>query len=132
MFKVVIGDPKTGKSYQIELKEPSSRALIGKRIGDTFDGSLVGLPGFELQITGGTDVNGFPMRPDVPGPGHQRVLLSRGPGYRPKKKGERRRKRVHGCVVAEDIRQLNVKIVKYGEKPVEELLKPLLEKKEKS
>ncbi|TDA29565.1 MAG: 30S ribosomal protein S6e [Hadesarchaea archaeon] len=129
MFKVVIGDPKTGKSYQVELKEPSSRALIGKRIGDTFEGGLVGLPGYELQITGGTDVNGFPMRPDVPGPGHQRVLLSRGPGYRPKKKGERRRKRVHGCVVAEDIRQLNVKIVKYGEKPVEELLKPLLEKK---
>ncbi|TDA29814.1 MAG: 30S ribosomal protein S6e [Hadesarchaea archaeon] len=130
MFKVVIGDPKTGKSYQVELKEPSSRALLGKRIGDSFDGGLVGLPGYELQITGGTDKDGFPMRPDLPGPGHHRALLSGGPGYHPRKKGERRRKRVHGNVVAEDIRQINAKIVKYGEKPVEELLKPPEEKKQ--
>ncbi len=128
MLKVVIGDPKTGRSYQKELKEPLSRALMGKRIGDSFDGSLLGLPGYKLQITGGTDASGFPMRADVPGPGHQRILLSGGVGYRPRKKGERRRKRVHGCVVAEDIRQLNVKILEYGEKPVEELLKPAEEK----
>lgn len=131
MFKVVIGDPKTGKSYQVELKEPSSRSLIGKRIGDSFDGGLLGLLGYELQITGGTDKDGFPMRADTPGPGHQRVLLSGGTGYHPRKRGERRRKRVHGCVVADDIKQLNVKVIKYGEKPLEELLKPAEEKEKK-
>ncbi len=124
MLKVVVADPKTGKTYQVEIKESAARKLFGLRIGDRFEGALVDLPGYELQITGGTDRDGFPMRPDLPGPGHARVLLSGGPGYRPKRKGERRRKRVHGCVVAEDIRQLNVKVVKYGEKGLEELVKP--------
>jgi len=40
---------------------------------------VVGLPGYELRITGGTDRDGFPMQPDLPGPGHQRILLSLAP-----------------------------------------------------
>jgi small subunit ribosomal protein S6e len=124
MFKVNISDPQNGKTFKSEVKDPQARRLLGLRIGDTFDGGIVGLPGYELQITGGTDRDGFPMRDDLAGTGRHDVLLARGPGYRPKRKGERRRKKVRGNTISEVIVQINTKIVKRGEKPVEELLKP--------
>jgi small subunit ribosomal protein S6e len=124
MFKVNISDPKTGKTYKVEVKDPQARRLIGLKIGDTFDGGIVGLVGYELQITGGTDRDGFPMRPDITGTGRHDVLLATGPGYRPRKKGERRRKKVRGNTISEVIVQINTKIVKYGVQPIEELLKP--------
>jgi small subunit ribosomal protein S6e len=117
--KFVISDPRTRRAYQIE-KDASF--LYGKKIGDRFDGSLIGLPGYILEITGGTDKDGFPMRPDLEGTVRKRILLSSGPGYRPKRKGVRRRKMVRGNTIAEDIAQINCKVVVYGDKPLEELL----------
>ena len=124
MFKVNISDPQSGKTFKSEVKDPQARRLLGLRIGDTFDGGIVGLPGYELQITGGTDRDGFPMRADLTGTGRHDVLLAGGPGYRPRRRGERRRKKVRGNTISEVIVQVNTKIVKRGEKPVEELLKP--------
>ncbi len=123
-FKVVAADPETGKSYQLEAREPDSRRLVGIRIGDKFDGEIVGLSGYELQITGGTDKDGFPMRADVRGPGRTYILISGGPGFRPRARGERRRKRVRGCRISDDTVQVNAKIVKRGEKPIDEIIKP--------
>jgi len=117
-FKVVVSD-KDGKSYQLEVE---TSALIGKKIGDVIDGSIIGLEGYKLKITGGSDKCGFPMRPDIPGTGVKRVLLSKGPGYRPKEKGVRKRKSVRGNTISEDIVQVNTKIVEYGEKPITELI----------
>ncbi|MDI6819933.1 MAG: 30S ribosomal protein S6e [Candidatus Hodarchaeaceae archaeon] len=128
VFKVVVADPTTGKSYQLEAREPAARRLVGLRIGDKFDGEIVGLPGYELQITGGTDVDGFPMRADIAGPGRASVLLAGGSGFKPRRRGERRRKRVRGRVISDTIVQINAKIVKRGEKPIEELV-PTREKK---
>lgn len=122
MFKVNIST-QSGKTYKVEVKEPQARRLIGLKIGDTFDGGIVGLPGYELQITGGTDRDGFPMRADVAGTGRHDILLARGPGFRPKKRGERRRKKVRGNTISELIVQMNTKVTKAGEKPIEELLK---------
>ena len=96
--------------------------LIGKKIGDVIDGGVVGLPGYRLRITGGSDKDGFPMRPDLPGAARRRILLTTGPGYRPKEKGIRRRKSVRGKEISTEIFQINVKIEEYGQKPVEELL----------
>jgi small subunit ribosomal protein S6e len=120
--KVVVSDPKTGKAYAIVLSEADSNKLVGRRIGEIIDGSLVGLPGYKLKITGGTDFAGFPMHPAVHGMGRFRVLLSKPPGFHPRRKGERRRKTVHGNVISPDIVQVNTVIVEYGEKPIEELL----------
>jgi small subunit ribosomal protein S6e len=128
-FKVVVADPETGKSYKLEARDPEARRLIGLRIGDKFGGELVGLPGYELQLTGGTDRDGFPMRADITGSGRTRILLASGPGFSPRKRGERRRKTVRGCRVSEAIVQLNTKIVKRGEKPIEEILAPKAEAK---
>lgn len=123
-FKMVVADPKTGKSYKLEAKDPEASRLIGMRIGEKFDGRIVGLPGYELQITGGTDRDGFPMRPDIAGPGRVSVLLASGPGFSSRKSGDRRRKMVRGSRVSESIVQLNAVITKWGEKPVEEIIQP--------
>ncbi len=122
LMKLVISDPKTGKAYQKELSEEEAQMFYGKKIGDKIDLSPIGLKGYVVEIRGGTDKDGFPMRPDVHGVGRKRVLISSGPGVRKLKKGERRRKTVRGNTVAEDIAQLNVKVVEYGERPLEEIL----------
>jgi small subunit ribosomal protein S6e len=107
-MRIVIGEPKTRKSYQIEKEV---LALSEMKIGDEFDGGILGLEGFKLKITGGSDKEGFPMRVEIPGPGRKRVLLGGPPGFHPLKEGQRRRKLVRGNAVSEAIMQLNCKIV---------------------
>ena len=123
-FKVVISDPETGKAYQKVVSGANANKLVGKEIGDVINGTLVELPpDYELQITGGTDKDGFPMRPDIPGGIRKRILLSGGVGYRPKEKGVRKRKMVRGRMITRDIVQINVKVVKKGKVPLEEFFK---------
>jgi small subunit ribosomal protein S6e len=124
LIKVVVSDPKTGRSYKLEAADPQSRRLVGLRINDKFSGEVVGLPGYELQITGGTDRDGFPMRPDISGSGRESILLTSGAGFSQRKRGERRRKMVRGSRVSEAIVQLNTKIVKYGDRTIEEIALP--------
>ena len=121
-MKLVISVPKTGKAFQKEISDEEAKMFYGLKIGDVVDLSPLGFKGYKAKITGGTDKDGFPMRPDVHGTGRKKVLLSRGPGVRKLKKGERIRKTVRGNVVAEDIEQLNLVIVEEGETPIEELM----------
>ncbi len=121
MQKIILSDPQTGKSYSIEL-ETAKTKIDGTRIGNTIDGASIGLSGYKIQITGGSDKDGFPMRMDMPGRGRKKVLLSDGPCYRPKSKGIKRRTTVRGNVLAKDIVQINAKIVKKGPKPIDKLL----------
>ena len=123
-FKVVISDPKTGRAYQKVVSGANANKLIGKQIGDVINGTLVDLPpDYELQITGGSDKDGFPMRPDLPGTGRRRLLLSGGVGYNPPEKGVRKRKTVRSRVISKDIVQINMKVVKHGKTPLEEFFK---------
>jgi small subunit ribosomal protein S6e len=121
-FKIVVSDPETRKGYQLEVDQAKASGLIGKKIGEEFNGDLIGLPGYTLKITGGTDKDGFPMHPSVQGTVKKKVLLSGKPCFHPRKKGERRRKTVRGNTISADIVQINVKITKRGEKPLEELI----------
>jgi small subunit ribosomal protein S6e len=132
-FKFVVSDPEKRLSYQVEVEQEKAMGLIGKKIGDEFNGDIIGLPGYVLKITGGSDKDGFPMHPDVEGIGRKRILLAGPPGFHPRLKGERRRKTVRGNTISEDIVQINCKVVKKGEKPLEELVpkKPKEEKAEK-
>jgi small subunit ribosomal protein S6e len=115
-FRLVISDPKTKKAYQIEVKSPDSERLIGMKIGDTVRGDAINIHGFEFQVTGGSDKEGFPMRKDVHGTKRVKALISGGPGFRPKHEGERRRKSIRGNQISEDIAQINMKVTKHGEK----------------
>jgi len=122
-FKIVVSDPKTKKSYQVTISQDKAYSLIGKKIGDRFDGSLLGLAGYELEIRGGSDKDGFPMIPSIQGPVRKKVVLSSPPGFKPRLKGQRKRKTVRGNTISADIAQINTKIVKYGSKPIEEIIK---------
>jgi len=121
-FKLTIGDPKSKRTYKAELKSPDADQLLGKKIGTTFRGELLNLPGYEFQITGGSDKAGFPMHPSIESSGKARLLLSKGPGYKPLKKfkGRKERKLVRGSIISSDIVQVNCKVVKWGEKDLAE------------
>ncbi len=120
-FKVVISDPKTRKAYQKEM-EQGQTGLLGKKLGDKVPGNHLGLPGFELEITGGSDKEGFPMRKDVDGPGRKRILLSHPPGFHPKSKGRRKRKSIRGNTISVSVSQINMKVLTHGPKSIEESL----------
>jgi small subunit ribosomal protein S6e len=110
-FKVIVSDPESGTSKVVELEEARAAPLIGRKIGEIIDGSIVDLPGKKVQITGGSDKDGFPMRPNVHGGVCRQVILSGGVGFNPRQEGERRRKTVRGNVITDEIVQVNMKIV---------------------
>ena len=117
-FKVVISNPKSGLSAQRDAKEDAARALIGLKIGEKVSGDSIGLPGFEFQLTGGSDYCGFPMRKDIPGVGRKRILAVSGVGFRKAGAGIRQRKSVCGNTVHERIAQVNLKVVKEGKENI--------------
>jgi small subunit ribosomal protein S6e len=131
-YKICINEPKTKKSWQVEKDVPS---LVGLKIGEKFDGSVLGLSGFTLEITGGSDKEGFPMRYDLMGSARKKALMTSGPGFRSTKRGLRRRKYIRGNTVSQDIMQVNCKVVE-GEGDIPTILgippkeaKPAEEKK---
>ena len=115
-FKLVISDPKARKAYSVELKSPEADKLLGKRIGDVVKGDSINLAGFEFKITGGSDKQGFPIRPEIPGTKRLRILIGKGPGIKNKKGGERERKSVRGNQISDEISQINMKVMKSGSK----------------
>ena len=130
-FKVVVS--QKAETHQIEIDE--TKALNGLVIGDEFDGGIVGLDGYTLKITGGSDKNGFTMKKDVSGTRRIKSLLTGGTGYHPKKAkkvkgvrkriaidGVKRRKTVRGNTIADDIVQINSVVVKQGSKTISEIL----------
>jgi len=121
IFKIVVNDPKSRKSVQKDVEQDDVVGIIGKKIGDEFNGDLIGFDGYTLQITGGTDKDGFPMHPDLNGTMRRKLLLTEKPGYRPDSKGKRRRKMVAGNTIGDSIVQINVKVVEEGKKSFGEL-----------
>lgn len=120
-FKLVISEGEN--SHQMEVPVTESRQLLGLKIGEEFDASNIGLNGYTLKITGGSDKNGFPMKKDVEGPRRIKSLLSGGSGYKPKRDGQRRRKTVRGNTISDDTVQISTIITQKGKKSIDELLK---------
>ena len=118
----MISDPSTGKALQYELDDVKTKSLIGKRVGEIVEGDALGLPGYKLKITGGSDTSGFPIRPDVHGSGKKRILMHGPPGFKPKRKGIAKRKTVHGAELSPDISQVNMRIEEKGSTALEELI----------
>ena len=109
-FKVIVSDPQVGTSKVVELEEARAAPFIGRRLGEIIDGSVVELPAHKIQILGGSDKDGVPMRGNVHGGVRRSVVLGGGAGFNPKKSGERRRKTVRGNIITDEIVQLNLKI----------------------
>ncbi|HLE47743.1 MAG TPA: 30S ribosomal protein S6e [Candidatus Thermoplasmatota archaeon] len=119
-FKCIVSH--AGKSFNVGVKGHHANALVGKKIGDEVDGLFVKLPGYKLQITGGSDKEGFAMRPDLPGIARRRILAVKGHGFHPLRKGLRRRRSSRGNTITLDIVQVNLKVTKAGAKPVPDML----------
>jgi len=118
-MKINLSYPATGCQKLIEINdELKVRPFYEKRMGQEVDGDTLGdeFKGYVLRITGGNDKQGFPMKQGVLTNGRVRLLLSKGHScYRPRRKGERQRKSVRGCIVDGNLAVLAMAIVKKGE-----------------
>jgi len=110
-YKLTLNDPKTGKSYKQEVKDASS--ILGHKIGDKVKGESFGLPGYEFEITGGSDNCGFPLRKDV-STARKKILAVSGIGLKQGRAGMRQRKTVCGSRITEKTSQVNLRILKHG------------------
>ena len=110
IFKVIVSD-KHGRSISRELKDKEAQPLLGSRIGDLVDSSILGISNGKFQVTGGSDKSGTPMRKDVHGGVKKYILLSKGTGMRNNREGIRKRKLIRGNIVTEEIYQLNCLLV---------------------
>ncbi|AFZ73108.1 30S ribosomal protein S6e [Natronobacterium gregoryi] len=122
-FTVVVGDPDSGMTYQLEAEEQDANRFIGKSLGEEVEGNAVGLDGYTLEITGGSDEAGRPLSESVPGANPNEVLMNeRQTGYHPDRDGERRRITVRGREISDAVAQVNASIVDRGSTDVDELL----------
>lgn len=119
MVKLTINDVKAKKSYKKELE---SNPFLNRKIGDLVNGDEFGFKGYEFEISGGSDKQGFPMRQDAQGIGRKKVLVVSGIGVKRKEEGMRQRKTIHGNTIDENISQINLKVEKYGRDTVPKIL----------
>tara|TARA_A100001037_G_scaffold73291_1_gene65603 strand:+ start:1742 stop:2239 length:498 start_codon:yes stop_codon:yes gene_type:complete len=140
VFKAVVNDtvPSSGgRAFSMDITGSNYNHFLGKKIGDSVDGMFVGegdrtLGGYKLEITGGSDLTGRPMRPELEGSAIKSVLITAGTGYKGKryvkKKGRvyrykydglRKRRRLRGNVISQDTRQINLKIVESGNRSLD-------------
>jgi len=131
-FKINIAT-KEGKTYKLELE---TEEIVGKNLHDKIEGNILlpDLEGYEFEITGASDKSGFTSMKDVPGMGLKRVLLKYGKGMkkRPKREGKKKqsnptpgglrlRKTVRGHTISPAIIQINLKVIKEGNKKLAEV-----------
>lgn len=118
--------------------------FLGKKIGDVVDGIFVGegektLAGYKLEITGGSDKTGTPMRSDLIGGARQSILVTASTGFkghdlvhkakggekkrfRYKPDGLRMRRYFRGNTITQDTRQINLKVVEAANKTLDTIL----------
>jgi small subunit ribosomal protein S6e len=111
-FKLIVSDPGTGKSAASEVEGARAQALIGRSLGEVIDGSGLGITHGKVLISGGCDKNGIPMRADVHGGAKKYIVLSSGPGFKPTRHGERRRKLIRGRLISDETYQINFTLQK--------------------
>jgi len=124
-MKLNISYPATGNQKAIEVDdEQKLRAFYDRRISHEVEGEALGdeYKGYVFKISGGNDKQGFAMKQGVLTSSRVRLLLDGSSGHmRPRKRGERKRKSVRGCIVSSDLSVLNLVVVKKGETEIEGL-----------
>ena len=146
-FVAVVNDTNpdnNGQSYNMTVSGNNLSQFLGKKIGDVVDGIFVGegdktLAGYKLQITGGSDKTGTPMRRDLDGGSRQAILVTASTGFkghnlvsktkkgekkrfRYKPEGMRKRRVFRGNTITQDTRQINLKVVDAGNIGLDKLL----------
>ncbi|MCI4373239.1 MAG: 30S ribosomal protein S6e [Thermoplasmata archaeon] len=119
-YKLVISERAV--SIARTVADPQAAGFLGKRIGETVGGELIGAAGYTFRITGGTDKSGFPMRPGLPGARQTRLYVGDGFGFQAPRLGMRKRRTFRGNTISEDTVQINLVVEQKGGKPLAELL----------
>lgn len=118
-MKLNIANPANGAQTFIEIDdEKRLRALYDKRISNEVPGEDLGdeFAGYIFRISGGNDKQGFPMKQGVLTNTRVRLLLDKDVScFRPRRRGERKRKSVRGCIVGADLSVVNLVIIKKGD-----------------
>src|SRR3989338_2359192 len=129
-FKLCIGDPASGKSFQKEVRDADAKPFLGMNVGEKIKGEAIGLSGYEFLITCGSDNCGFPMRRGIQGIRKKLSLLGGVGLHRSPGRGIRKKKTVCGQKISEKITQINLVPTKAGNKTLAEIFaKPDAEKK---
>lgn len=117
-FKLNISDK--GKSWKIES---SSESLVGRKLGETIEGKEISadMEGYEFEISGASDIAGFPHKKELEGTHLRKVLLSKGWGMKDSISGIRRRKSLRGNVLSEKTIQINLTVRKSGSKALKDI-----------
>jgi len=104
--------------------EAEAESLNGKKLGETVSGIELGdqFSGYEFQITGASDTSGFPALEQLEGTAVKRLLLKKGKGMKTKGQGFRKRKSIHGNTIDSRIVQINLKVIKAGDKSIAAIL----------
>ena len=114
---------KDGKTYQKDLPSNEAEFFQNKKIGDNIDGNQIGLAGYQLEITGGSDKCGFPMRKGVQ-QDRKKLMAGAGVGFSEKDRngnkqvGLLRRRTICGERINNQTTQVNFKILKEGDSPL--------------
>jgi len=120
-----ISYPKTGAQKKLEIDdEKKLRGFYEQQMSREVSGDCLGpdYKGYVFRISGGNDKQGFPMKQGVITNQRVRLLLKKGAScYRQRKRGERKRKSVRGCIVGADLSVLNLVIVKKGDTEIDGL-----------
>jgi small subunit ribosomal protein S6e len=146
-FVAVVNDTdpaNDGRSYNMTVSGNNLSQFLGKKIGDVVDGIFVGegeltLAGYKLEVTGGSDKTGTPMRSDLSGGVRQSILVTQSTGFkghslvhktkggeqkrfRYKPDGMRKRRYFRGNTITQDTRQINLKVVEAANKSLADIL----------
>ncbi len=140
-FKINISE-KSGKTFHLEAE---GEELIEKELHNKIQGKDISpdLVGYEFEITGASDKAGFTAMKNVEGVGLKKVLLTYGKAMkkRPRKEGKKKRsknrpkglrlrKTVRGKIISPAIVQINLKVLKQGNKKLAEVFPEQCKSKE--
>lgn len=121
VFKINVSDK--GKTLKVES---DNEGLIRMKIGDKVNGDLISadLDGYTLEITGTSDMAGFPgIKGQVGAPLRRLLLTKNDKGMNQTRPGGLRlKKSVRGEEISEKTVQINTKVLKEGSKKFADLL----------
>eukprot|EP00918_Siedleckia_nematoides_P099393 GHVU01217437.1.p1 GENE.GHVU01217437.1~~GHVU01217437.1.p1 ORF type:complete len:243 (+),score=46.92 GHVU01217437.1:128-856(+) len=121
-MKLNIANPKTGLQKILNFDDEKHLVdFYDKRMGSKVLGDKLGdeFKGYVFRISGGNDKQGFPMMQGVLLPKRCRLLFKKGmKTFRPRRKGQQKRKSVRGCIVGADLSVLNLVVERKGDADV--------------
>jgi small subunit ribosomal protein S6e len=143
MFKINISE-KSGKTFHLESE---AEMIIGKALKEKIEGKIISpdLEGYEFEIAGTSDRAGLTSMEDVEGIGLKRVLLTYGKAMHKRSRREGKKKRsnftpsglrlrktVRGKIISPEIVQINLKILKEGNKKLSDIFPEQNQPKQKA